>query len=228
MNRSLGRVIVRTPHVGRYCRGFTLVELLVVIAIIGVLVALLLPAIQAAREASRRTSCINNLKQFGVALLNYESAKKKLPAGQLAPYETVSPLLHGRAFSVPAQLLSYVEEENARLLFDFSEDIYSPRNFAAAHAAPSLIYCPTEPRRGGVPGDMGGFTNYHSNAGSWARLAGWDGVFGAVSEQVGIPALPPLRLAKITDGTSRTAALAEVVNGTLLDEDNLPGDPLMD
>src|SRR5262245_31630511 len=67
-------------------RGFTLVELLVVIAIIGILVALLLPAIQAAREAARRTQCTNKMKQIGLAILNYESAKKVLPLANTPNY----------------------------------------------------------------------------------------------------------------------------------------------
>jgi prepilin-type N-terminal cleavage/methylation domain-containing protein len=94
--------------------GFTLVELLVVIAIIGVLVALLLPAIQAARESARRATCINQMKQLGLALLNYESARKHLPGGQLftnsSKYQPNDPRdwNNARWFSVQAQILAYI------------------------------------------------------------------------------------------------------------------------
>jgi len=81
---------IRSDRAGRRRRGFTLVELLVVIAIIGVLVALLLPAVQAAREAARRASCVNNLKQIGLADLNYEATNGHYVVARLGPDSTVS------------------------------------------------------------------------------------------------------------------------------------------
>ena len=93
-------------------RAFTLVELLVVIAIIGVLVALLLPAVQAAREAARRSQCANNLRQVGLALLNYESGQKHLPPGAL--------MLEGSAWSI--YLLPFIEETNAKNLSTIGEN----------------------------------------------------------------------------------------------------------
>lgn len=83
----------RTFFASRRSAGFTLVELLVVIAIIGVLVALLLPAVQAAREAARRTQCVNNIKQMMLGMQNHESAKKAFPSGGIAPWPRIEDFL---------------------------------------------------------------------------------------------------------------------------------------
>jgi prepilin-type N-terminal cleavage/methylation domain-containing protein len=96
--------------------GFTLVELLVVIAIIGILVALLLPAIQAAREAARRTQCVNKLRQMGVALLNHESTKGEFPTGGTEPWhnEGDETVIYGKGYGWMVQILPYVENAALR------------------------------------------------------------------------------------------------------------------
>jgi prepilin-type N-terminal cleavage/methylation domain-containing protein len=96
-------------------KGFTLVELLVVIAIIGVLVALLLPAVQAAREAARRTHCLNNMKQLGIAAHNFHDAKKHFPSSSQGQLPVVSTMSTGQNGSGLYQMLPYMEEQ---ALFD--------------------------------------------------------------------------------------------------------------
>src|SRR5690349_10440092 len=116
-------------------RAFTLVELLVVIAIIGVLIALLLPAVQAAREAARRAQCANNLRQNGLAVQNYISARKSVPpAVDWSQIATAS-------WSAQARLLPYMEQESLRKLIDFRYN-YSDLTNAPQHAQVTQMKIP--------------------------------------------------------------------------------------
>ena len=155
-------------------RGFTLVELLVVIAIIGILVGLLLPAVQAAREAARRMQCSNNLKQLGLATLNYESAVRKFPPGRLSPDYAINGVVQQNYTTYPATLapgsstgfrsvhtfiLPYMEQNNIYNLIDFSKPTsvrmttgggVTPvnANYQAYANAAGLFICPSCPNTG--------------------------------------------------------------------------------
>ncbi len=126
-------------------RAMTLIELLVVIAIIGILIALLLPAIQAAREAARRSSCQNNLKQIGLAVLNYEQSKKRLPPGAIWEEDKIS---RGSIF---VHLLPMLEQPALYEAFDFKlEDIDDTRvgrtGQRIASTVIDVLICPSDER----------------------------------------------------------------------------------
>lgn len=181
----------------RISRGFTLVELLVVIAIIGILVALLLPAVQAAREASRRTQCTNNLKQIGLGIHNYHDSLKGLPPGRWGG-------TGGKVWSQNSLLLPYMEQSNIYHLIDFNQ-LWDHANNTQARAAvvPSFL-CPSDPQND-VPVGWAG-TNYHGNEGSHPAQA--NGTFCHANT-----ARPCKNLASITDGLSNTAAFSERFKG---------------
>ncbi len=143
--------------------AFTLVELLVVIAIIGILVGLLLPAVQAAREAARRMQCSNNMRQIGLSLYNFESARKKMPPASVqftgTAAITVQPDLlefrkDGTAGNLPAHfarqcfltsVLPFLEQSNIRNLYNTRLDWYDPANRPASSTVIPTFLCPSAP-----------------------------------------------------------------------------------
>jgi prepilin-type N-terminal cleavage/methylation domain-containing protein/prepilin-type processing-associated H-X9-DG protein len=186
-------------------RGFTLVELLVVIAIIGILIALLLPAVQSARESARRSQCTNNLKQLGLALHNYHDTHNSFPSGSFSS-ATFGP-------SAILYLLPYVEQGAIRENYDDKghSGAGTGVNDTISAARLSLLLCPSDPEKGThVPL---GWTNYHSNHGTYVHVAGWDGAFGPNFAVAGKPKAPFVRMADVLDGTSNTAAFGEVCLG---------------
>ncbi len=205
-------VKAKTEWLGRLAnrdRGFTLVELLVVIAIIGILVALLLPAIQAAREAARRMSCQNHLKNLSLAVLNFEGQKKGLPPGTDAKAVTGERVALTNNLSWIVRILPLLEEQalydqfNPKLLATDQSTVTAPEKNQL-----SILMCPSDAARGRF------FQSRNAGNRPFAKgnYAAYVGPEHLVCMRVFPGALinEPQSLQKISDGTSKTLLLAEV------------------
>ena len=230
--------------------GFTLVELLVVIAIIGILIGMLLPAIQMVREAARRTACKNNLRQLVLAMHNYESALMTFPPGYAflpgsqmtvpgypaGGYENANHLGHAWG----AFILPHIEQQNLYDQVDFRLPVFDAANFVPREYQLEVFLCPTDswsPENFVVRNESVNPVERYAAA---SYCANWGPAWGVVetpsdpSDDVNLDATPDqslgpffrnsrTRFGSITDGTSQTIALGERTNGPILD---FNGDPI--
>ena len=125
-------------------RAFTLVELLVVVAIIGILIGMLLPAVQQVREAARRTSCMNNLTQLGLAMHNYEFSFGHLPAGVMDTAGPIQNVAKGQHVSWTVHLLRFMEQNGVADAFDIPSGTYSVKNAPARAMVMYIFNCPSQ------------------------------------------------------------------------------------
>ena len=217
--------------------GFTLVELLVVIAIIGILIAMLLPAVQAVREAARRTECMNQVRQLPLAALNFESAQMRLPAGvEHISFQGAANIRRNsdpdsRGWGWRAKILPFMEQGNVADGLNFSLNVSDPVNVPFLAIAPPTFTCPSDPSLNdsfysGLSVDMA-MSSYVGNGGSieWAFITTEefsDGVLlrAGVDEGDRSNAMyPGLPLGSISDGTSNTFFCGETLSfGNLLDK----------
>ncbi len=207
-------------HVASRRCAFTLVELLAVVAIIGVLVALLLPAIQASREAARRSNCFNHLKQLGIALHNYADTHARLPPASTSPVDVgvwnyaTDPTVHLHSWA--SMLLPFVEEDGLYRSIDFKRSSLAPENRFAAARHLDVYTCPsydgrefsTNKKYLAIAPDFA-IRNYVALGASTIGSLWAPGVDGKRRPDGSIYPESETKFKDITDGLSHTALLAE-------------------
>ena len=225
-------------------RAFTLVELLVVIAIIGILIGLLLPAVQQVRAAARRTACKNNLKQIGLAILNYESGRQKFPPGQF--WTAIEGEPNRLDYSWMALVLPQIEANNIFQQIDFKVPYSAPTNLAAIKEVIPAFLCPSTSktdgaRTGNVIFDLNkqdgldlGCTDYMGISGPSTNQVNpatsetytkQQGVLTSIKDlpnEARITEPPPVTFGNISDGSSNTLMVSECSGRGTESEDKDP------
>jgi prepilin-type N-terminal cleavage/methylation domain-containing protein len=187
--------------------GFTLIELLVVIAIIAVLMALLLPAVQATRQAARRMQCTNNLNQLGLAFQNYESSNNVLPPAFVGA-GTGNIVVWTNGWSALARMLPYAEQNGLFSSANFSIWKEDPPNTTTIALNVAIFDCPSDPKTQPILHDYGiaGSNSYGVCRGNWFIWGGFSGPYNGAAFSTN----QSRRFAEFTDGLSNTVIVAEV------------------
>ena len=203
-------------------RGFTLIELLVVIAIIAVLISLLLPAVQSAREAARRSQCVNNLKQMGLAFHNYESANSAFPMQtSLVPAPTGAPgtWLFESSWSAFARSAPFIEQNAFYASINFNLTYSAAPNTTVANMPLAFLNCPSDPGSKRDDASLGGTgyatTSYGVSSGDWyvhSTIWGATNSVGPMNRSLFGPNYSRT-ISMVTDGLSNTIMASEGLIG---------------